>query len=146
MEFLLIGDSIEKFKSYFSFAIVRNPWDWQVSLYTYALRNEKHGQHKMTNEFGGFDNYIEWRCDGEATNQKDFIYTEEGTQLVDYIGRFEALDRDFETICSKIGVTANLPKINVYKEKEYKEYYNKHTMELVRKTFESDIHLFNYDF
>ncbi|WP_287637280.1 sulfotransferase family 2 domain-containing protein [Microcystis sp. M20BS1] len=38
----------EKFNEYFSFAVVRNPWDWQVSLYKYALKSETHHQHELT--------------------------------------------------------------------------------------------------
>ncbi len=38
----------EAFDSFYSFAIVRNPWDWQVSLYNYALKSTSHPQHELT--------------------------------------------------------------------------------------------------
>jgi len=64
--------SLRKFKQYFSFAIVRNPWDWQASLYTFMLKNTEHRQHELIKSLGSFDKYIEWRCREEVRLQKDF--------------------------------------------------------------------------
>ena len=66
--------------------------------------------------------------------------------MVDFIGRFERLADDFHLICSRIGVSASLPKENVSRVKPYQEYYSEETKELVRRTFEPDISLFKYDF
>src|SRR5690606_20911543 len=49
------------FEEYFKFAFVRNPWDWQVSLYEYARQSPTHHEHVLTNSFKNFDDYIEWR-------------------------------------------------------------------------------------
>ena len=136
----------DAFKSYFSFAIVRNPWDWQVSLYTFMLKSRRHRQHELAKSFGGFDQYIRWRCTHEVRYQKDFVFTPDGEQVVDFIGRFERLADDFHLICSRIGVSASLPKENVSRVKPYQEYYSEETKELVRRTFEPDISRFKYDF
>lgn len=135
------------FNSYFSFAIVRNPWDWQVSLYKFMLKAKGHPQHELINNFKNFDEYIRWRCQEEVRFQKDFIYSSDGELLLDFVGRFENIDEDFKTICNRIAIpSVNLPKINVSNTRSYQEYYNKATIELVRKTFEPDISLFNYSF
>jgi hypothetical protein len=136
----------EKFDSYFSFAFVRNPWDWQVSLYTYALKNEKHFQHELVKKLGSFEEYIKWRCEKEVRFQKDFIYSKNNELLLDYVGRYENLNADFNKICSHIGISAFLPKLNVSKTVLYKNFYNEETKELVRKIFKPDIELFGYDF
>ena len=136
----------ENFKRYFSFAIVRNPWDWQASLYTYMLKTTDHHQHELVKSFSGFDEYIAWRCRKEVRYQKDFLFSKAGEQLVDFIGRYERLEADFRTICSHIGISTTLPRLNVSRTKPYREYYTEETIELVRKTFEPDIRLFNYDF
>ena len=136
----------EKFNSYFSFAIVRNPWDWQVSLYKYMLKNETHHQHELVTKLGGFDEYIKWSCENKVRYQKDFIYDNNNELLVNYVGRFESLGADFEQICSRIGVAASLPKLNVSNTKPYQEFYNEKTRELVRRTFNPDIELFEYNF
>lgn len=134
------------FESFFSFAIVRNPWDWQVSLYSYMLHTPGHPQHKLIKGFGGFDEYINWRCREEVKLQRDMIYSKDGELLVNFVGRFETLDTDFKIICSRIGVSASLPRLNVSKTKPYQQYYSEETKELIRRTFDADISLFGYDF
>ena len=136
----------DKFNSYFSFAFVRNPWSWQVSLYTFMLKNIEHHQHDLIKGFENFDEYIHWRCLEEVRFQKDFICSEDGTLLVDFVGRFENIEYDFAEICSRIGIQTSLPKKNVSNTRPYQEFYNKKTIELVRRTFKPDIELFNYEF
>ena len=136
----------DEFDSYFSFAIVRNPWDWQVSLYKFMLKDTTHPQHEMVKNFRNFDEYIKWRCAEEVRFQKDFIYSADGKLLVDFVGRYERLDEDFATICSRIGVSASLPKLNVSNTEPYRNFYNEETKDLVRRTFDTDITLFGYDF
>lgn len=36
---------VENFEDYFRFAIVRNPFDWQVSLYSYIKRRKTHFEY-----------------------------------------------------------------------------------------------------
>jgi hypothetical protein len=136
----------KNFRSYFSFAFVRNPWDWQVSLYTYALKNPSHFQHDFTNKLDGFPAYLDWRCANDIHFQKDFIYSQDGKLLVNFVGKYEHLDADFREVCGRIGISASLPRLNISKEKPYQKYYTPETVELVRKTFAPDIEAFGYDF
>lgn len=134
------------FNSYFSFAIVRNPWDWQVSLYRYMLQEPAHGQHQLVKSLGSFEQYIEWRIAKDLKFQRDFIYSFSGEKQVNFIGRFENLERDFQTVCSHLGISASLPKLNVSGSIPYQEYYTPRTREIVYQAFEPDISLFEYSF
>ena len=136
----------EKFNNYFSFAFIRNPWDWQVSLYSYMRRKASHPQHNIVKNLESFEDYIHWRCEEDVHFQKDFIYSMDGKLLVNFIGRFEFIDRDFNEICKKIGISAVLPKINVSNTTPYQEFYNVETKQMIQKTFEPDISLFKYTF
>lgn len=136
----------EEFESYFSFAIVRNPWDWQVSVYNYTLKEVNHHQRETVKKCRAFDEYIEWRCSRPTTCQKDYICDQSGAQLVDFVARYENLDADFQFICSRLGISAVLPKLNVTKIKPYQEYYSERSVALVREKFAPDIALFDYEF
>ena len=138
--------SKKRFESYFKFGIVRNPWDWEVSLYTYMLKKPKHPGHEIVKSFRNFEEYLERKYTKPAKYQKSFLFSDQNEQLVDFIGRFEKLDNDFNKICAHLGFTATLPRRNVSNTKPYQEYYNKRTIELVRKKLEPDIILFEYDF
>ena len=135
------------FNSYFKFAFVRNPWDWQVSLYHYMLQYKVHPQHELISKMKSFDEYIEWRINHDMEFQKEFIYDENGYKLVDLVGKFENLQEDFNNICSQITISqAKLPVANKSKHAFYKDYYNKHTRDLIGKAFKTDIDTFDYDF
>ncbi|MAI35887.1 MAG: hypothetical protein CBE00_14245 [Planctomycetaceae bacterium TMED240] len=137
----------DEFASLFSFGIVRNPWDWLVSLYTYVLKTPHHHLHPLFQELGSFQNYIGWQCDGGLPLQKDFLFSSDGEQLVSFIGRYEKLERDFRHVCTQVGVSANLPKLNVSrKSRSFKQYYDERLVEMVREKYQPDIDLFDYRF
>ena len=144
-----IKDNLQEkiYNSYFKFAFVRNPWDWQVSLYHYMLQYKEHPQHKIISKMKSFDEYVEWRINHDMGLQKDFLYDANGKILVDFIGKFENLQEDFNTICSRIQINLTaLPLANSSKHTHYKDYYNKHTKDLINNAFQKDIEIFKYDF
>ena len=94
-----------------------------------------------------FDEYVEWRINHDMGLQKDFLYDANGKILVDFIGKFENLQEDFNTICSRIQINLTaLPLANSSKHTHYKDYYNKHTKDLIYNAFQKDIEIFKYDF
>lgn len=134
------------FNSYFKFAFVRNPWDWQVSLYEFALQTPKHHQYELTNQFGSFHNYLEWRVSDDLHLQKSFVTNLEGEILVDYIGKIENISNDFSTICEKINIpNPGLPHRNKSQRTNSADYYTPYLSGLIEKHFAPDIELFGYE-
>jgi hypothetical protein len=134
------------YRQYYKFAFVRNPWDWQVSLYHYAQQTKDHFQHKMTSKMS-FNEYIEWRVNEDLHLQVDFVQNENGEIIVDYIGKMENLQMDFDTICKKIKVPKIiLPQMQKSLHTDFRSYYSSDTIELVKKAFKKDIELFDYSF
>jgi hypothetical protein len=148
----------DAFRSLFSFAVVRNPWDLQVSLYRYIASTPKHTQHRLVTSFGSFEGYVRWRCstatfptdeaDREETYrpQTTYAFSAAGDPLVDFLGRFERLDADFGDICSRLGITATLPRLNATEREGYRSYYDEETKRLVGQAFARDIELLGYGF
>ena len=78
------------FNNYFKFSFVRNPWDWQVSIYHYMMQYKFHPQHRLVAKMKTFDEYIEWRIEYDLELQKEFIYDKKGKMLVDFVGRYRS--------------------------------------------------------
>lgn len=135
------------FRDYFKFAFVRNPWDWQVSLYHYTLKAKDHKQHEMTKAFRDFDEYIRWRVAEDLHLQEEFVTDPEGNLIVDYVGHLESLNDDFAQVCAEVGIPpVSMPHANPSRHKDYRTYYSDETRAMVAEAFRGDIERFGYTF
>jgi len=133
------------YDNYFKFGFVRNPWSWQVSLYTYMLKNEKHRQHELIKSLGSFKEYLIWRINNELRLQKDFFYDSNNILIVDYIGKHENINDDFKLICKKFGVyDVELPVLNKSSKFEWSKYYDLELFEMVKSAYREDVDRFDY--
>lgn len=139
--------SPELFSRCFKFAFVRNPWDWQVSLYHFMIKDTNHYQHRLGKSFNGFDQYLEWRLNDDLRFQHEFLLDENGTMLMDYVGRLETINDDMAHICQTLDIPAiQVPHVNKSKHNDYRSYYTDTTRDQVAQAFKRDIELFGYDF
>ena len=149
-----VGDYIkimgrEKYDNFFTFGFVRNPWDWQVSLYHYMLMDKGHFQHKLVKSFKNYDDYIDWRVHEDCKPQYTFF--SEGVDLtspitLDFVGRFQKLNEDVNFIKNKLYIDGNLPHLVKSNHTHYKDYYNEKTKKIISEAYAKDIEFFNYDF
>lgn len=131
----------EVYDSYESFAVLRNPWDWQVSLYRFMLEYEKHRQHEFAKSLSGFPEYLDWRLAEEVRTQKGFLTDSSGKMLVSTLLKFESLSSDFEVFCRARGLDVKLPHLNSSKRGDWVTYYDSSMFERVREVFEEDVEL-----
>ena len=100
------------FDRFFKFGFVRNPWDWQVSLYHFIRQRASHPQHDLVLAMGGFPEFLKWRVESFSPEnlQNTFLADAEGRLLVDFIGRFETLREDFLHLMEHLGKSVNAKK------------------------------------
>ncbi len=138
---------------YFSFVVVRNPWDRMVSMYNFFLINkelfEKTYDMKKQ-DFLSFCNLIKDRKD-----DKFFIASDKQVDWLDsdnppnQIIRFESLQEDFSEMIKEInliGINPELPHKNKTEHKHYSSYYDPETIQIISDVFEEDIDTFKYTF
>jgi Sulfotransferase family len=137
----------EIFNNYFKFGFVRNPWDWQVSLYSFMLKEgPSHPQYNIISKFKSFDEYIDWRVNNDINFQYEFFYDDDDNLLMDFIGKFEHINEDFSQVLKKTGIS-DMPLLHVNKSRdnsEFLHYYTPNSIKIVEQAFEKDIRLFNY--
>jgi len=77
-----------------------------------------------------------------------FALDKKGDPIVDFIGRYENLQEDFNKVCKAIGIAPVklLHKNKSERPKDYREAYNNKTKEIVARVFAKDIELFKYTF
>jgi Sulfotransferase family len=136
----------EIFKTYFKFAFVRNPWDLQVSMYNYIMRWRAHHEHAAISKLGSFEEFLRYRIDHPTWSQKCFVADKSGTQIIDFVGRFENIDADFNHVCERIDIDTRLPRLNRSKHDDYRTYYNEVRRVLVERICGEDISYFGYGF
>ena len=158
---LFVNDT-KKFNSYFKFSFVRNPWDRIVSWYEFMCKQVHKTesprydftakQYNTYKEFSliGFDAFI--RSEYKKRNSCYLGYSryyEDKNQnnLLDFIGKLENLQEDFNTVFDKIGIPRQqLPHNNKSKHKHYTKYYDDETRQIVAEKYAKDIEHFGYKF
>lgn len=130
-----------QYQSYFKFAFVRNPWDRMVSGWkwlTHLRMIDSTFKNWIQDPTYGFNAYSFARMTSDSN----------GSNGMDYVGTFENLQQDFNSICDKIGIPRQkLPHVNkINRKKHYTEYYNEEAKRIVAEKYGEDIEYFGYKF
>ena len=139
----------EQLNEYFKFTFVRNPWDLRVSQYEYNKKYEWGRLKRLANKpFKEWVRHYSIKKRPEQTRSGlPQIAVIESVDNLDFIGRFENLQEDFDIICDKIGIPKQqLPHVNKTKREHYTEYYDDETKQIVAEKYAKDIEYFGYEF
>ena len=156
------------YENYFKFTFTRNPFGLIFSFY--CFHSNLGGNSPFRLEEGGkldtFEKFIlevgenglsgsiirDWankrnaaKCFGRV-NQKQFAYID-GEMEIDFIGRFENLEKDFKVVSKVVGLDSVLPhRNNSRKPRPYWSNYTYETREIVEKLLKEDLETVNYCF
>lgn len=137
----------ELFDRYFKFTFVRNPWDRLVSEYEFLLRKTEHGRHERVKKLGGFSDFIRMQIPRRDAYQINMMCDRHGNVLMDFIGKLENLQSDWETVCERTGIPhQELQRKNASERSHYQDYYDSESRQLVARHWAREIDLFGYRF
>jgi len=130
-----------KWQELFTFAFVRNPWDWLWSQYVAYRPNGVRQAHKYP--------WYEWALKdiGKEPPQCSRICDKRDNVIVQFVGRFEKLHYDWATLLRCLELPQmELPIINRFPHRPYVEVYDRRLRNEVAKRYARDIEMFGYTF
>lgn len=143
--------SCEMWQSYYKFAFVRNPYDRMQSWYYYRQREElaavDHPRHHLYTGNLSFDEFIQSFAKNELMlRQVDFIAPRGEGLRVDFVGRYESLERDFRRICAQLRLPAlSLPRVRASRNRVADlNLWNRTSRALINDYFAEDFTMFGY--
>jgi tetratricopeptide (TPR) repeat protein len=153
-------------QQYASFAVVRNPWDRAVSAYHHARMKESHWHNERLGMHldyrllhnRSFEECVTILCKERPRLQHDSwldqahfvadVKSPDRKIMVGTLLRFETLADDFARFCREKGIRCEpLPTVNTsQRSRDYREYYNDRTRQMVAEVYRADIEAFGYSF
>jgi len=140
---------------FFSFAFVRNSFARMASWFSYSRKNDdilmnyKFQYDEITDLQKIFEMFLIQFYDIRPFyfNQKNWIYDNSGKRLVNYIGNYATLKKDFDKICNIIKLPiADLPHLMVINGNKCEKFYNNKTIKMVNKMCSDEIKFFGFRF
>lgn len=158
----ILARDIKNIKDFFSFAIVRNPYEKVLSTYFYWTkvgnsRGRSDSFYKFTKKYPTFESFI---MDYENSEALEIYQSSEYTQwkfitdiddniIIDFVGRFDNLEEDFKKIQLINGTKEEnlltLPHLNKSKHDFWKTYYNDEMAEIIYEKWKDDFVNLNFD-
>lgn len=139
----------DTYKSYFSFAVSRNPWDRLASWYYFLRQNQQKEQSKIALQLT-MEDFIKYSVDHFYLPQHQWVTDETGKVIVDEIIKLENLDKRWPEMAAKvsdepitlrtINASSNTtdPKPNPF------AHVRTETLEKFREAYAKDFELFGY--
>jgi hypothetical protein len=152
--------SATEFSNYYKFSFVRNPWGRLYSAYSFLKQGGFGPQHvswagKHLARYPDFSSFVcGWISPASIYSLDLLIPQFEFLRLavrpgvgVDFLGRFESIEKDFITVCAALGIERPLPRLNASSShRDFRDAYTPAARRVVDKTYGRDIALFGYEF
>ena len=155
----------KNFSDYFSFVIVRNPWDRYYSFFKYfkeyaekyknkdasiTWNSPEINQGKMCEELfaNKTDEIVLRNIILNNKCQSDYYADENGESMVSHIAKFENLNKEFEFLCNQVNVNYS-PLFHGNKsasKTKYTDAYTQLTIDLVAEKEKNVIELKGYEY
>lgn len=125
----------------FLYTFIRDPYDRAVSMYEYFRQK---GDIKCNSFEEYCDNLI--RVDKMHSRAKlPQMYWLKGVEF-DFVGKFEALEKDLKELSAIIGVDLKeIPHLNPSKRKDTDSYYNDKTRKIITNYYKEDFDNLGYE-
>lgn len=149
----------ELLNSFYKFSFVRNPYSRLYSAYKYLKlggtnRTDKYWAKKYLSRYNSFEYFVKKFVSENNiysyvhfVPQFEFLINKNREIVLDFIGRYENINADFQSLVKILGVKTALPKRNITKDetRDFFKQYDNEMKEIVANVYALDFKYFNYD-
>ena len=140
------------FNSLYKFCFVRNPYDRLFSAYTFLKKGGINNQdlefsNSYLQEFASFDEFVLKGLEKEEIinwvhfkPQYTFVCDENDNIVMDFVGKMENLNADFNTVCKHLKIDSELQKLNMSSTK--KNEFSEEVKAMIKLKYQKDFNLF----
>ncbi len=146
------------FNRYFTFTFVRNPYVRLLSAYRFVKnggfkKQEWAWAEQNISGYDTFDEFVKkWINEDNIWSynhfkpQYSFVCDIGLHPEVDFIGKMESIDDDFEYVCNRLGVQNNLSIYNKGKtdNSDWERFYSDYSLDKVAEIYRRDFEIFGY--
>ena len=138
----------KEYDTFYKFSFVRNTWARVYSWYANIMKDEVlRKSYNITDPNFSYEQFLSEKINHNTFSQLYFLTDSKGNVPMDFIGRFEKLQEDFNLVCSNIGIEDPLlPKLLVRNYAHYTENYNEKTKDIIYKLYKEEIDYFNFEY
>ncbi len=146
--FLFPELTTKEYNTYYKFTFVRNTWARMYSWYANIMKDPTmRSSYGIHGEDYGFEAFLKEKIVHHTFSQLYFITNHKGEIPMDFIGRFENLQNDFDKVCERLKIEdSTLPKLLVRKYDHYTKNYSDTSKELVYQLYREEIDYFDFKF
>lgn len=145
----IVGDDV--WAEYFTFGFVRNPFDRLLSEWCMHAQADPDVPWRNRDyvAYPTFEAFLDGVVRGDVVLDRDYqswmLGDGEGNLLVDYVGRFERLQKDFDEVCRLIGVSPTpLARAAVTHHRPWRDHYDETRFRAVHRSCAGDCERFGY--
>ena len=145
-----IDGIVPDLSGYFTFTLVRNPWDRMVSYYHW-LREQRFDHPAVglaqSMDFADFITSPATRRANQASPARHYVTTAAGVEQCSAYIRLEALNTDAAPLWDHLGFALDLPHVNASdRDADYTRYYTDVARAAVAEDCAEDVARFGYRF
>lgn len=150
LRFKYISD--EQYKTYYKFAVVRDPYARVVSLYNYLIPQGDFDSFLfgwLSKQFELKDSYRSYPHEYKGLYhfvrpQAEFIHTETGALLVDEVFRLEDISKWIGELTKKCGLSSTLKHVNKSENRIGMKDLNDQHFKKITELYADDFRIFHY--
>jgi len=131
-------EAVPNWENYFSFGVVRNPWDRIVSAYHFSIKTKQF--------IGTFDDYVQRFAHGDLRTRKQYAQ-HDMIKNCNYVIRFEHLQEDLNDVCNHLNMLP-VQLLHIWKtdHSPYTEMYNDEQKQIIADASSGDIEEYGFTF